>query len=443
VRSDLAASLLLLGLGSAGAAPVTAGWELRRDDLEPATHRPPVENGTVTVTVGETPAMFPRHLNELGIERIRVRFTGVGAQPRKLSVVWTGGTMGPDGFEVRVDGVPVGTSQTVDTARYPDMWQRDEFVFTLSPFADHVIEITSPSELRSAIQFVGIRLGAPDEGNWQPLCRTSIGTLERYESAIGAPGALIEREHLWVFAPRDHAGTAGELAALLEQAHEVMREIFGTDMVFKFSVEIYPEGHERGWGGIGGEATIGYPLQALDRFQRLGTGDVRGIAGFTEEMSHGFKALFRCHGTYEALGLAVLEDVVRQLVAPEIADRHWLREHAKWEETHRAYLAAGRQNPDPERYPWNVLYTRILNSVFLQMREEYGPEMWPDFFDLLRERDFPLHRAGRVELMSVYADLFSELLGRDMRRQFTEWGIDLDVDPPWGWQTHAPPSVDD
>lgn len=438
MRRTRTGSPLFLALPFIGAT-VTAGWELRRDDLEPTTHRPPVEGGTAGVTVGEVPQLFPRHLNELGIERIWIHFSETSPQGKRLSIIWTGGSMGPDGFEVRVDGVLVGTSQTIDTARYPHMWHRDEFEFRLAPLEEHLIEIRSPPELGSAIQFAGIRLSSPDDDVYRPLCPESIGTLDRYESSIGAPGALIRREHLWVFAPRAHAQTAEELATFLERAHEAMREIFGADMVFTFSVELYPEGHERAWGGLRGEATVGYPLESLVRFSELGTRDVRGFAGFTEEMVHGFKAMFRCHGTYESLGLAVLEEVVRRLVSAEIADRYWHREHAKWDETHRAYLATGRRNPDPQRHPWNVLYTRILNSVFLKMREEYGPEMWPDFFDRLREMDYPLHRARRTELMSVYADLFSELLGRDMRRQFTEWGIDLDADPPWGWQTHALP----
>jgi hypothetical protein len=50
--------------------------------------------------------------------------------------------------------------------------------------------------------------------------------------------------------------------------------------------------------------------------------------------------------------------------------------------------------------------------------------------------DFPLHRAAKTDRMKVYADVFSVLFARDMRKEFTNFGIDLNSDPPWGWQTY-------
>ncbi len=116
--------------------------------------------------------------------------------------------------------------------------------------------------------------------------------------------------------------------------------------------------------------------------------------------------------------------------------KFWLPEHKQWDETHKAYLAAGRKNPDPEKYPWGVLFTRILNDVFLKLRTEYGDRMWPDFFATVRQMDYPLHRASKTERMRTYAGIFSAMFGRDMGKEFEGFGIDLSADPPWGWETY-------
>jgi hypothetical protein len=346
--------------------------------------------------------------------------------------------MGPDGFDVRLDGTPVGESRAVDTAHHPHLWQRDEIAITLQPSAEHLIEIRSPEELRSAIEFASIALDSAGDPPHRPLCYESILTAERYEEATGVPGVRVDRPHLCVFAPRVHAQIAERLADFMEGTYRKAAELVGGDAVFRFSVEFYPSGHSRGWGGVSGGGTIGYPLEPLERFERLGTRDVRGFVGFTEEMCHVFVNQMGCGGTHEALGRALQEEVIRRVVSSDVADAFWLPEHRQWAETHVAYLAADRQNPDPSSYPWNVLYTRILNDVFLQLRQEYGPDLWTDFFQEIREQDFPLHRAQETERMGVYADLSSELLRRDMRSWFTEQGIDLDSDPPWGWQARTP-----
>jgi len=410
------------------------GWELRRNDLNP--ERPPVENGEVNIRIGEKPLRFPRYFNELGIEKIRIRFHDPGAKPRKISIVWTGGSMGPDKFGLKVDGILVGVSQTVDSARRPYAWYRDDFIFNLAPGAEHILEIISLSDFSSAIQFAGIRMAAPEAEDYQPLCYESVGSLQRYQKELGGKGTLAKSAHLWVFAPQRYAADAKELASFLEKAYAKMKKIYGVDTFFKFSVEHYPRGHKRRWGGMGGVGTIGYPIESLKRFAQLKTTDVRGFAGYTEEMSHGFAEYYKCGGTYEALGMAVQEEVVRKLVSERIADAYWLKEHKQWDDTHRAYLAAGRKNPNPAKYPWNVLYTRILNSLFLRLRNEYGPEMWADFFGVIRQMDYPLHRAKKTERMKIYADIFSVLFGRDMHKEFTDFGIDLDADPPWGWETY-------
>jgi hypothetical protein len=431
IRAALGA-ILALGAGSVLAAG--SDWELRRDDLCP--ERPPVEKGAVAIRLGEEPVRFPRYLNELGVERIRISFDMPGSCRKKLSIVWSGGSQGPDRFDVLVDDEKAGASRTVDTTRRPNAWHGDDFACQLRPGNEHTIELRSPAGFKSPIEFAGIRLAGVDAGVYQPPCYESIGTLARYENEIGGKGSLIRSDHVWVFAPAKHVAAAKALAAFLEKAYAEMRTIYGMDTVFLFSVEHYPKGHKRGWGGISGAGTIGYTFDALEKYARLRTRDVNGFVGYTEEMSHGFKAYYRCDGTYEALGVAVQEDVVRRLVPARVADAFWLPEHAKWRTTHEAYLKAGRKNPDPATYPWGVLYTRILNDVFLQLRSEYGPAMWRDFFRVLREKDYPLHRATNTQRMGVYADIFSTLFKRDMRKEFNQFGIDLDVDPPWGWETY-------
>lgn len=425
---------LILALDVGVACAAGPDWELRRDDLSP--ERPSVEKGVVSIRIGDAPVRFPRYLNELGVEAVRVTFRGPGACRKKLSIVWSGGSQGPDKFEVLVDGAVAGASSAVDTARRPNAWNRDDFTCSLGPGDEHTIELRSSSGFKSSIEFAGIRLAGVDAGVYQPLCYESIGTLVRYEKEIGGKGSLIQSDHVWVFAPAKQAATAKALAALLEKAYAEMRKIYGIDTVFLFSVEHYPKGHKRGWGGISGAGTIGYTVDAIEKYARLRTRDVNGFVGYTEEMSHGFKAYYRCDGTYEALGVAVQEDVVRRLVPARVADAFWLPEHAQWKSTHEAYLKAGRKNPDPATYPWGVLYTRILNDVLLQLRTEYGPTLWTDFFRVIREKDYPLHRATKTERMGVYADIFSVLFKRDMRKEFIKSGIDLDVDPPWGSETY-------
>lgn len=410
------------------------GWELRRDDFNKG--RPPVEQGAVNVNIGEEPLRFPRYLNELGIGTIRIRFREPGATRKRISIVWSGGSQGPDKFAVRVDGVWVGMSQTADSARRPYAWQRDDFFFRLASGTEHTLEIVSLPEFRSAIEFAGIQMAASDAETYQPLCYESIGSLDRYEKELGAKGAVAKSAHLCIFAPYHFATEARELASFLEKAYAEMQRIYGMDTVFKFSVEHYPKGHQRGWGGISGAGTIGYTTESLEKFAQLKTADVRGFAGYTEEMSHGFKAHYKCSGTYEALGVAVQEEITRRLVSTQVANAYWLREHQQWDDTHRAYLSAGCKNPDPAKYPWNVLYTRILNSLFLRLRNEYGPEMWTDFFRVIRQMDYPLHRVKETEWMKTYADIFSVLFGRDMRKEFSDFGIDLEADPLWGWETY-------
>ena len=412
-----------------------ADWELRRDDLN--KERPPIVDGVVSLTIGKPDLPFPRYLNELGVKSIQVHFKDTGGVQKRLSVVWTGGSQGQDKFAVTVDGVPAGESKTIESERMPYAWHRDSFLVKLGPGEEHVVEIKAIPEFPSAIELSGIRLSSPDEPDYQPLCYESAGSLERYEKLLGEKGTVIQSSHLWVFAPQENAVEAKALAALLDKAYAAMKAEYGTDLMFKFSVEHYPSGTERGWGGISGAGTLGYTTESLERFKELSTTNVRGFAGYVEEMCHAFASQNGCAGTYEALGVAVSEEVSRRLVTPAVADAFWLPEHQKWNETQQAYLAAGRKNPDKAKYPNRVLYTRILNALFLKLRNEYGERMWPDFLAELRQQDYPLHRAKDTERMKVYADIFSAIFKRDMRKEFTDFGIDLEADPPWGWQTRA------
>ena len=409
-------------------------WELRRDDLD--KRRPAIKDEVVEIDLQTGSPVFPRYLNELGVKKILIRFREKEYEKKKISFVWTGGSQGTDRFCVRVDGIKVGVSQIVYSQQKSHGWYRDVFGVRLGAGREHVLEITSPPKYTSAIEFAGIWIADEKEESYRPLCYESIGSHKRYEEHLGVKGAVIKTVSLWIFAPYEYRQDAERLSMFLQQAYGEMKHVYGIDPLFRFSIELYPQGHKRGWGGISGMGTLGYTVESLKRFTRYGTLDVRGFAGYTEEMSHGFKSYYRCDGTYEALGLAVQEDIVRRLVSSKIADQFWLPEHSQWEQTYRAYLDAGKKNPDPKKYPWNVLYTRILNHLFCTLQAEYGEDMWRDFFKVVRQMDFPLHRAARTERMKVYADIFSVLFGRDMRKEFENFGIDLDCDPPWGWQTY-------
>ncbi len=408
--------------------------ELRRDDLD--KRRPAIKDEKVEIDLQTESPAFPRYLNELGIKKILIRFQEKEFAPKKISFVWTGGSQGTDRFSVRVDGIKGGVSRMVHSQQRPHGWYRDEFWVRLGAGREHVLEITSPPDYTSDIEFAGIRIADEKEDPYRPLCYESIGTHQRYEKHLGAKGAVIKTDSLWIFTPYEYRQDAERLSMFLQQAYRQMKHVYGIDPLFTFSIALYPQGHKRGWGGISGMGTLGYTVESLQRFTRYGKRDVRGFAGFTEEMSHGFKSYYRCDGTYEALGLAVQEDIIRRLVSPKVADQYWLPERAQWEKTYRAYMDAGKKNPDPKKYPWNVLYTRILNHLFRTLQAEYGEDMWRDFFRVVRQMDFPLHRAAGTERMKVYADIFSVLFGRDMRKEFVNFGIDLDGDPPWGWQTY-------
>ncbi|MEM7167837.1 MAG: hypothetical protein AAF581_20465 [Planctomycetota bacterium] len=393
--------------------------------------------GLVQIDVEKAGDLFPRHFNELGIRKIQLSFRDQPRSKRTLAIAWNGGSQGPDGFAVLVDGKLVGRSRIFDSARRPYTWNVDSFDCRLGLGHEHTIEIRALDECRSEIQFTGFRLSARGVPSYQPLCYESVGSLQQYERALGAPGVVIEEAHLSFFAPKEHAKLARRAARFLERAYGVFKELYGRDTPFRFAIENYPVGHPRGWGGISGAATIGYNLEALERFGKLGTKSVRGFVGYTEEMSHGFKGMYRCGGTYEALGVAVQVEACRRLVPRAVADRYWDPKYRLFEATYADYRRAGNQNPDPEKYPWNVFFARILNVYFARVAQEYGSDFWPDFFATLRQHDYPLHRAKKPERLRVYARLLSALFARDVGAEMVQFGIDIDADPPWGWETYG------
>ena len=169
--------------------PYASEWEIRRDDLH--KERPLVKDGTVNVRIGEHDLRFPRYLNELGVKTISIYFNDPEPGRRYLSVVWTGGSMGTDKFQVSIDGILVGVSQTVMSTKYPYRWYRDTFTFQLPAGVEHILTIESPEEFKSAIEFTGIGMSNRDTPLYQPLCYESIGTLQKYEKEIRGKGTLV------------------------------------------------------------------------------------------------------------------------------------------------------------------------------------------------------------------------------------------------------------
>lgn len=194
---------VLLAYPLLASAPCHADWELHRDAIRGDRPTPAGNEVHVRVT-GET-VPFPRYLNELGIRTIRIYFQDPASRLKRFSVVWSGGSQGPDQFEVYLDGAPMGASRRVDTERRPYMWYRDEFDVALKPGTHHVVELRSPLEVASAIEFGGFRMADPGAGVYLPLGYDSIGSLAQYEKALGAAGTAVETDHLCVFAPQTHA----------------------------------------------------------------------------------------------------------------------------------------------------------------------------------------------------------------------------------------------
>jgi hypothetical protein len=110
--------------------PVNERWELALD----AGHneRPPVVNGVETLSIGQTGKMYPQYLNELGVKKIRLSFATTGGAQKLFSFLFTGGTDGPDQFEVRLDGQLVSQSPCIDTTRFQKMWYRHNTVRHIS-----------------------------------------------------------------------------------------------------------------------------------------------------------------------------------------------------------------------------------------------------------------------------------------------------------------------
>jgi len=154
VRLVLVTLLTLAAAGWCG-----ADWDIRRDNSDKT--RPPITDGVVDVCVGDDPFRFPQYLNELGINKIRIRFTDAEGGEKKLSFVWSGGSLGVDKFAVSVDGIKLGNSQMVDSPKRPYAWYRDSFHCELASGADHVIEITQVQGFTTAIEFERIRLSSP------------------------------------------------------------------------------------------------------------------------------------------------------------------------------------------------------------------------------------------------------------------------------------------
>ncbi len=401
-------------------------WELANGP--DVNDRPsPQENETVRVSIdkdGKTDA-FPRYFNQLEVRKIEFDFEDTPNARRRFSVIWNGGSKGPDGFTILVDGIATGSSQRVNTERYPYTWYRSEFFFRMGSEKRHQIQIIPLKGLESALEFSAFQLSEADAPQYLAPCYESLQSLKDYQQKLGKRGALVVTPHIRIFAPADLEKDARELAKDLERAHTSLRALFSLDPIFKTTIEHFPKGHPRGWGGISGVGTIGYPIESLLRYKQMKTRDVRGIAGYTEEMTHGFKEYYRCRGTSEALGVAVQEDLIRKLVNRRTADGYWKSRHLQWQETYDAFIGAGKKNPDLKRFPENIFLTRLLNQFFRQLRNEYGEDLWPDFFKMIRQMDYPFHRAKEGERLGVYADVFSALFGRDIRQDFHEFGIDV------------------
>jgi ankyrin repeat protein/beta-lactamase regulating signal transducer with metallopeptidase domain len=155
---------------TSSSSPLAIGekWNLWLD----ANHkeRPPVEDGLVTLSIGKTGNMFPQYLNELGIHKIRLRFAAQGESQKRFSFVFSGGSLGPDRFQVQLDGRQVSQSPVIKTAQDPYTYYRHQFIATLGAGNEHVLEISSPEKYRdSAIEFSAIEMNNSVVGKALPL----------------------------------------------------------------------------------------------------------------------------------------------------------------------------------------------------------------------------------------------------------------------------------
>ena len=261
---------------------VACGFSLEKSTA--ANDRPRPLN-FVSVNADDSNGEFPRYLNELGIDMIRIHFSDPGGGMRRASFVWSGGSLGPDRFEAWVDGKRIGTSRHLDTPKRPYAWYREEFRFRLDDTRDHVMEIVSPEGYEdSAIEFAGIAVERPGAAPYRPLCTASVGSRKDYESALGEPGTVVEREHVVVFAPQYLDAESELLADLLQAACDELVSETDRDQLFKFSVEHY---HMDAASDVRlkDRQTILARVDFLERFARIHPGDVPKVKRYTNVLS--------------------------------------------------------------------------------------------------------------------------------------------------------------
>jgi len=258
--------------GDGASEPATA-WDMAASGLFDPTNRGYViEDGVVRVYPLVPAGRCPTGLGHLAsgmdtVEQIEIAYTVEDAGPYWLHVTWNPGGSGKEQFEIRCNGEAVAKSALRDGALTPYEDKENRFkvkhvkgqnslsLHMLSGDGLHFTQLaltTTREKLPAAVAEPYERAGPQG-----PNPSLKYPDLASYESAIGEPGVLLERDHVWLFAPKTFDREARVILAYLVKAYEELYAIVGVHTEHKIVVYHFPEGHPDAFGGTS-NCTIWY-----------------------------------------------------------------------------------------------------------------------------------------------------------------------------------------
>lgn len=284
------------------------------------------------------------------------------------------------------------------------------------------IKFTAAAAGLKAVEALGpipeILAEEPVQGK-KPLPKNSIGSLKAYERQIKCSGVLVESEHVSFFAPKSGSAYARLAVPILERAYNELGVLHaGMEPDYRISVEHYPRGHRRNFGGTSG-GTLFYGFENIGRWEDK-PGRVPHVIGYVEEMAHTFDSacgmgawLKEAFGNYSS-----------QMITPRIAPcrgiNGFVEDVARTDaETFDYYMKHNF------RLPPNVtpnLFDRIYRHLFRMLEPSAKGRLLPRFYEEVKKSGVPETRS-EAEQAYVVAGIFSKVTGRDVSKLFEDCGI--------------------
>jgi hypothetical protein len=265
----------------------------------------------------------------------------------------------------------------------------------------------------------------------QPLKPTlKFPTAASYETEIGEPAALLQSDHVWLFAPQRKAKEAATIFKYLLAVYDQLYAIVGVDTKYKIVVYHLP----RGFGGTS-ECIIEYDYSnlELDKFDEWRKYKVPHVSGYIEEMAHNFVGTTHVQFGWEMVGWS-LGVKATQKVAPNPLFANSIAATRKEQAaTFARYKSGGYVFPaDLEAN----LCDRIHAHLLYQCEQRYGPNFWRDFFAEVRKEQAALndavHQSGddaiRNQRYRITIDCFDRLPRLGFRKMLEQNHISTTVD---------------